>query len=310
MKGKGSGGLAGGLAGALAGGVAGALSGWRLRRDGGEPDAGGVAARLARQSLHEQHISALFPGGTRFAGKGPVLDCALLLVAFTNRSGSNLLCEYLAQTGQVAVAGECLNHDTVAVQQAQHGGTRFTDHIAWLAAQFCPAGATAARTLAFKASLDQMVMLLRWNIPAMFPAVHVLHVRRCDALAQAVSLSVASQTGRWTSQQAGRSVTPDWRPQEVGMILAGLRLEMQGIGILADVAGLPLAEVTYEDMIADPAGQVGAALRFCGIDPGGWTPDAPAIDQQTDADKSALLERARAAMLQALLDHTDRPTAP
>lgn len=287
--------MSGGLFSRLTGGLIG-----RLAQAGPPvvPEAGDIALRLAGPNLHEDRIAALFPGATRFDGPGPVLACPLVLVAFTNRCGSNLLCDYLAQTGRMAVAGESLNHDTVAVQHAQHGGTGFPDHVAQLAARL---GAAAGRPLAVKVSCDQMAMLLRWNIPAMFPAVRVIHIRRRDALAQAVSLSVASQTGRWTSRQKGSPVSPEWRPDEIRRILAGLRLENQGIGILADVAGLPLREVAYEDMAADPAGHLRAVLRFCGLDPAGWTPAPPAIDRQDDADKAAILARARAAMRAALL---------
>jgi LPS sulfotransferase NodH len=277
------------------------LRDWILGRDSdaGHTGAGDdIAGQLARRSVHEDRIATLFPGGRRFAGPGPALPCPLVLVAFTNRSGSNLLCDYLDQTGRMAVGGESLNHDTVAVQRRQHGGTAFPDHMAWLAAHL---GAGPGRPLAVKASLDQLVMLARWNIPAMFPAVHVLHIRRRDALAQAVSLSVASQTGRWTNQQMGLPVRPDWRPAEVGMILEGLRLEQQGIGILAGVAGLPLREIAYEDMVADPAGHLRAALRFCGMNPAGWAPEPPSISRQDDADKAALLQEARTAMREALL---------
>jgi trehalose 2-sulfotransferase len=277
------------------------LAGWLAGRGGKAPpppDAGDIALRLAGPGLHEPRIAALFAGATRFEGPGPVLPCPLVMVAFTNRCGSNLLCDYLAQTGRMAVAGESLNHDTVAIQHAQHGGTGFPDHVAGLATRL---GAAAGRPLAVKASLDQLAMLLRWNITAMFPHIHVIHIRRRDALAQAVSLSVASQTGRWTSQQQGKPVTPEWRPEEIRRILTGLRLENQGIGILAAAAGLPLREIAYEDMVADPAGHLRAALRFCGLDPGGWTPAPPSIDRQDDADKSAILTLARAAMRQALL---------
>ncbi len=47
-------------------------------------------------------------------------------------------------------------------------------------------------------------MLLRWNIPAMFNGIAIYRVVRHDIVDQAVSMAIAEQTGKWTSNIAGK----------------------------------------------------------------------------------------------------------
>lgn len=43
-------------------------------------------------------------------------------------------------------------------------------------------------------------MLLRFNIPAIYPGVRVIHIVRSSAFEQAVSFSIADQTNLWISK--------------------------------------------------------------------------------------------------------------
>lgn len=279
-----------------------AFSAWRarLRKQatplGKDPD--DIMELLAQKGLHERNIEAEFEGRVRYSGAGPAFDCGLILVAFTNRSGSNLLCDYLSQAPWVAATGEHLNHDVVARRRTRRSDETFPDYLAKLVTE---SAASANRHLLLKASCDQMAMLLRWNIPAMFKSTHVIHIRRRDELAQAVSLSVASQTQSWTSQQERQNEIVEWRPYEIAAILARHRLERQAISILTHVANLPLRVVPYEDMVAEPAVHLRAALRFCGLPPRDWTPREPKLKRQIEPEKTDFLNRARAEMLEAIL---------
>ncbi len=89
-----------------------AFSEWRGRLQKSRPLLGqspnDVTELLAEKGGHERSILSQFKGNVRFTGGKPVLDCGLILVAFTNRSGSNLLCDYLGQCPRVAATGEHL----------------------------------------------------------------------------------------------------------------------------------------------------------------------------------------------------------
>ena len=174
------------------------------RHSGGAFHPAGLLKTLATPGLHERNISALFQARMAFRGSAPAFDRPLMIIAFSNRSGSHLVCDYALQTGRIAGAGEHLNHEEVAQQIVGRQIASFPDYIRHLDTTLAQSG----KVLALKASWDQLAMLLRQGIPQMFSDTLVLHVMRNDTLAQAVSYAIALRTGRWRSRQVGSS--PDF----------------------------------------------------------------------------------------------------
>lgn len=152
-------------------------------------------------SEHEARIMRHFSGGVSFTGNQPILSQGLIILGFTNRSGSNMLADYMRQTRQIGGLGEYLNADTAMKQSELRGVDNFADYIASLA------GSISQKKPYFgvKASAEQLAFLDRWNITDMFSSVSVVHIRRDDLLAQAVSHWIAQKTGQWTSLQERRS---------------------------------------------------------------------------------------------------------
>lgn len=269
-----------------------ALAAWR------PAPVAGPLEMLGKPGSHERRISGLCGGRMRYDGDGPVFAAPLVIIAFTNRSGSNLLAEYVAQAGRAARAGEMLNADTVERRgaSAEEGG--LPGYISQLEAEKAGPG----RSLALKASWAQLAMLIRGNIPAMFPGTVLLHVERADLLRQAVSFRLAQQSGRWTSRHSGgrapkAEVIP---PEAVLRTVTGLQQANLRIRLIAEAAGLGRWPVSYEAMSADPAGHLPPVLQAAGLAAPDWRPDTPRLEKQAGPENAALVEAVLAAVRERL----------
>lgn len=249
---------------------------------------------LGKPGSHERRISVLCGGRMRFEGEGPVFDAPLVIIAFTNRSGSNLLAEYVAQAGRAARAGEMLNAASVERRGVSGAEGGLPGYITRLEAEKAGPG----RSLALKASWGQLAMLLRGNIPAMFPDTVLLHVERADLLRQAVSFRLAQQSGRWTSRHSGgraprAGVIP---PEAVLRTVTGLQQANQRIRLIAEATGLRRWPVSYEAMSADPAGHLPGVLGPAGLAAPDWRPETPKLQKQAGPENAALVEAVLAAV--------------
>ncbi len=244
---------------------------------------------LRSASRHESTIKRQFGGDVRFAGEKPIFSKPLILMAFTNRCGSHLLAEFFRQTGQLAGFGEFLNHDVVANQSAEHGYASFPDYIAGLEARLCPKG----QGFGLKASHDQLAMLLRWNIPAMFPGVRMVHIFREDALAQAVSLSIARQTEQWTIHQQSNGTQATFQRQQIETIIESNEAANTTFRLVAQAAAIPRMQISYEQLVNDPGTYVRRLFAFCGVDAPGWVPRAPNVRKQAGAQNAAFAQAYR-----------------
>lgn len=238
----------------------------------------GLLETLARPGVHEQALTALFDGRMRFEGTAPEFDRPLVLVAFTNRSGSNLVCDYLRQAGRAGGAGEHLNHPVAAERQGSRPVDSLPAYLRALHAELAPQG----RSLALKASWDQMAMLLRGNIPAMFPRTVVLHCLRNDTLAQAVSYSIALRSGSWISRQPGAAVSAaDIPGGEIERQMESFQRANLLIRLLCEAHGLPRRDVGYERLCTDNGAHLTQILLREGLAAPGWRPGAAAIERQS-----------------------------
>ena len=197
---------------------------------------------------HQKHIRQHFKDATSFQGTAPIFDMPLTLVCFTNRCGSTLLAEYLRLTRNFAGLHEQLNHDVVCNTAARLGVSRFPDYVAALTEN----ASEQAKSFGFKASWDQLLMLLRWNIPAMFTGLNIIHIEREDLVAQAVSFSIADQTKKWNSNIKGGDKEPVYDFDDILNRLNGTGFGNKMIRQICSVHDLNYSYVVYEELIADP----------------------------------------------------------
>lgn len=267
----------------------------RLRALGGRVQPGKPAIARATPSgrpaagEHERRIAAHFAGRCRWDGEGPALDRDLLVLGFTNRSGSNLLADYLRQTRLVQSAGENLNWSGVTNHATREGIATFPDYIRFLT------GIGPARPhFGVKASWEQLAMLHRWNIPAMFGACRVIVIQRRSVLRQAVSLSIAQQTRQWSSRQAGNGAAPVYDARAILQIMQSIERSNAMLARLCEALGLRHTTLHYEDLLRDPEGVVRVKLREIGIDCPPLELAAPAISRQSNHVNEDFVARMRA----------------
>lgn len=246
-----------------------------------------LLAQLGRRDGHEERIARVFSGRMAFAGGAAVCPKPLVVLAFTNRAGSNHLAECLCQTGQLAGFEEVLNHDTVAHLAAQWHCRSLPDYIARVVARQTPQG---GRWWGVKASAEQLRMLVRANIPAMFPGFRVIHIWRRDILAQAVSLDIAWQTGRWTSlQPPAKGREPVLDIARIERTIVAIQASNAAIQSMAAALDLPLTAVCHEDLLARPQAVITTLGHDIGVDLSGWQPQPTRLSPQADATNARFI---------------------
>lgn len=248
---------------------------------------------LSEPGPHEPRISAMF-GGQMAPDPGRRLDCRLTVMAFTNRCGSNLLADYLVQTGRFGGFGESLNAPVAQSFQDREGVRSLPDYLAALAETH---GCGGNRDLGVKASADQLAMLIRHGIPRMFAGFRVVHVCRQDLVGQAVSFMIANQTNRWTSRQAARERSPDDIAMDVVLIeqmMRAIQQQHNRIAAILSSLGIPGPSLSYEELTAAPALTVRRVCRVLEVELGDWRPRAPIIEKQADALNERLVAEYRA----------------
>lgn len=251
---------------------------------------------LRRPGRHETRLRRVFRGALRYRGRARFAT-PLVVMGFTNRAGSHLLGDFLRQTGRIGGLGEVLNHDVAGALAGRLGAASLPDYIAALTEHYAPEDGL----FGLKASWDQLAMLLRADIPSMYGGgVKLVHLVRQDVVAQAVSLSLARQTGRWTAAQEGNGRAPRFDARAIARGIAAAEAGNLNIRLIAGACGLPRSLVTYEQICADPATHVGRVLAFCGTPAPGWQPRPPALKKQGGEEARAFAARYRALLRDAV----------
>lgn len=236
-----------------------------------------ICDTFAATGPHETQIRSLFPSSFHGSHHAPIFNKPLFILAFTNRSGSNLLADYLRQTGRFRGFGEGLNGDEVKRSHARSPVASFPDYIAQLAGPLNEPGFWG-----IKASWDQIILLHRANIPAMFSGVRIIHSVRRDLLGQAVSHWIAHQTKQWTSAHQQSGVTPKFdRPRIEQILMSNLRSNCH-IDLISRALGIQRHVVIYEEIQDNPEREIKRLGKAMSIDLDDWQPRAPRIKRQRD----------------------------
>jgi len=237
-----------------------------------------IAEFLMQGGLHESEIRKHFGNLVTFEGDSPVFDHPLYLLAFSNRSGSNLLADYLRTTPYFSGFHEQLNHSTVTTQAELWGARTFPDLIRIGTEKL----AKGKPIYGFKASWDQILMLHRFRIPAMYNGTRIIHITRNDILGQAVSYQIAHQTKRWTSKQKGEAIEPVYDRDQISHLIGSTQMSANAIQALCTIFDIPRIHVTYEELTKRPRRVVQRIGTFAGVDLSSWTCGTPKIEQQAN----------------------------
>lgn len=239
-------------------------------------------------NVHETEIRK-YIATVHYEGGVP-LDTQLVLLGFFNRSGSNLLAEYLRSLPGLTGFGEYLNHPTVINRCTKEGIDSFPDYIRSLAERAGTPG------FGLKASGSQVEMLHKWNILPMFRSVRAVHMVRQDIVSQAVSLWIARHTKQWTSTQSSavseREVPYD--AAAIGRIIRNIGLQNTRIMAAFSVLDIPARTVVYERLIDEPQAEMEALGEFLELDLRDWrVPHELHHERQESSTKKDFVEQAR-----------------
>ena len=218
------------------------------------------------------------------------------LICAVPRSGSNLLCDLMTSTGVAGRPTELFHPDMMRMLKRRWGIETTPDYIArLLARKTSPNGVFGT-----KVHWGQYHPLFDRTDPReLFPNLHVIFLSRRDHLRQAISWVRAVQTMSWQSTHDERH-TAEFDAEHIGRKVGRIEREVDAWRSLFERYGIDALEVVYEDLVADQAGTVDAALAHLGVEPPpGFTVDQPQIKRQADALSDEWVERYRAEAAQA-----------
>ncbi|WP_162409646.1 Stf0 family sulfotransferase [Acuticoccus sediminis] len=232
---------------------------------------------LIREKLHSAPILKLFEGDVFYNG-APVFDVPLVVMLFCNRSGSNLAAQYLLNTGLVGGLQESTNHASVAFAKKKYNASSYGELFEAQARDVIDRG----RWYGIKASPNQLAMLKKWGLLSLFPSVKILNSTRKDVVGQAVSLSIAMQTQKWTSQADVPDVEVGYDFQDITGHINRICTQAAASHMVAAALSTPMHELVYEDVVEDPIGAIRGAVRFMGFPDGDLDIGEPKIQKQAD----------------------------
>ena len=160
---------------------------------------------------HEKKITEFFGSENVTFDKTKFRSFAkkILFVCFTNRCGSNIICEHLGTGKSFNVGAENLNFDAVIDNSTRLNFSSFSEYLNWL----MNIHNSNKEHFVIKCSWDQLYFLEKYGyINNDFNEIRSLHVKRLSSISQAISYSIALQTGSWNSLQ--KSVKTDIEYQE------------------------------------------------------------------------------------------------
>lgn len=237
-------------------------------------------AALNDDSLHIAELRQVF--GPLAVFDTLKLDRPLVLLAFSNRSGSTHLGQLLAGAPDLYGFREDLNHQTVRKRVEENGIpdlTGYLEHIARL-------GEKPEAGFGVKASAQQLRLVRMAGIDRAFTETTVVRIRRRDRAAQAVSFWMARRTGQWTSRQSGEEVRLDYDARAIRQCLKSIQSAESALDLVLALLPYKVLNVEYEALCEWPefiVGRVRAGLGLPPLDepPSGW-PERQVSDQKSE----------------------------
>jgi len=186
-----------------------------------------------------------------------------ILIGFTNRSGSNYLAELLASDGHIPLAGENLNFDTVLEHSTQKGFATFRDYFRFLVHDTRLGNIVSIKVapahielLAVSGILDQIIGRTEFVV-----------IERNDKLSQAISHSIAFQTGKFMSTMPDNNdlPAPVFNRDELTAIMEDIAESYKQFNLFFSRNGIVPVHVSYEHVVSRPVPIINHIGREVGI---------------------------------------------
>lgn len=190
------------------------------------------------------------------------LPSRLVAVLFTNRCGSMLFTEMIGSSPDIMTYYEVFNGAVVRDRSGGWAVDTFADYLARIFGR--PHVTYTAKVHAVQLGFLSEAGLLQ----AFAGGVTFYRVRRRDQIAQAVSHSIARQTGRWTSFVGGEGDEPRYDFAEIDAILGAIRREQDHLDAMTGQLGITVQDVVHEDFLQAPQAVLDPAWTALDVRPG------------------------------------------
>lgn len=232
---------------------------------------------------------ALLRAAHDFAPTPPSVRYAIIS---TPRSGSSMLAMALWRTGRLGAPLEYFNYTSWMLQMSGRLGVAdIGDYVRKLMA----ARTSANGVFGFKAHTDHIRFLLIANMWRPLAVMKLVRIRRRDRLAQAVSLAIAGQTGRYSSLDAESRVDPEYSSAAIQGALNYLAQTDAVWEALAKQIQTPVLTVDYERLAEAEDDVVAEVIAFIEPPAGGAPVEGlPRFERQADQLNTAWAARFKA----------------
>lgn len=237
-------------------------------------------------SEHERQIATMF----KYVDTGhrpPFRSSHTVIICFTNRSGSNYLAEAIASTGSVNVAHEYLNHPLVERRAEAQGFTSLNEYLQGLAEQV-----SEGMAFAFKVGLTQLYFIAELGfLDNLLPNPRFVLIEREDVLAQAISWTIASQTGQWRRKKKEKLKEPEYDFRAIDAQIDSILRANAAFKAFLARNGQDYFRVGYEELCSHPHQVVEAVSSALGFQNTVFNPSRIAVQPQATDLNSKWRER-------------------
>lgn len=243
-------------------------------------------AALAGDSLHIAELRRIF--ASLNVSSSLKLQRPLVLLAFTNRSGSTHLGQLLASAPDLYGFREDLNHQSVRRRVSEERIPDLTTYVSHIAAL----GEKPDAGFGLKASAQQLRLVRMAGMDRAFSETIVVRIRRRDRVAQAVSFWMANETQQWTSRQTAKDVPLEYDSRVLRQHLKSIQASESALDLVLALLPYKILNVEYESLCEFPEFIVRRVRTGLGLPPletapSGWP------ERQTSEQKSEFVARFR-----------------
>lgn len=191
------------------------------------------------------------------------------MICSTGRSGSTLLCSLLSNTGLMGVPHEYFHlgqHGRLMVQRLIDKDLSRNVTMKEYLTTIMRHRTTPNGVFGIKGHYNQCQPHFKSGvISRYFGDMKYVTIRRRDMVAQAVSLVIASQTGKWTSHEE-KQKEPSYKYEEIeGAITIGAFHNCMW-DLIFEENGIESCMVYYEDILERPTEEIQRVVDFVGIE--------------------------------------------
>ncbi len=216
-------------------------------------------------------------------------DIRFLFVGFTNRCGSNYVCEALASSGVLNLGEEFYNAGTIIDNCRDRGLTSIGDFVSMLIEERGMNG-----WLVSKIAVEQLAVLVQIGLlDEILPRSHFILVERADKLGQAISLSIALQNDRWSIRQTPRiaDIQLIYSRDEIYRILNYITDQNWMFDKLLSENGISAFSINYEQFVRMPQSTMSDLGNSLGIGGLLFVPNSLSLRPQRGAVNALWRER-------------------